>query len=102
MCINQPPNDCWICHDSGDSVVLLTTKSSLISNVSVSLEETQPSLYYVNLSNPGGPFPYLCLTSPNTGNLECNLGTNKGAQGKGNQNKTTCVVYKQLNFTGAM
>lgn len=75
---------------------LPVTKFSLISNVSVSLEETQPSLYYVNLSNPEGPFSYLCLTSANTGNLECNLGTKKGAQDKGNHNKTTCVVYKQL------
>lgn len=88
----SPPNDCWICHDASDSVVLPITNFSLISNASVSLEQTQPSLYYVRLLNPMGLFPCLWLITTNPRKLAFRLYTKKGTQCKGNQNETTSVV----------
>lgn len=50
----QPPNNCWICHDAGDRLVLCITNFSLISNTSF----PQPPLYLVfpvwlTVLNPG-------------------------------------------------
>lgn len=43
----------------GDPVVLPITNFSLISNTSISPEQTQTLLYHVQLPNPVGPFSYL-------------------------------------------
>ena len=60
---------------------------------SLSFFGTNPATYHVRLPSPGGgPFPCLCLTTPNLGHLAYRLCTKKGIQGKDNQNKTTCVV----------
>ena len=65
-----PPDDCWVCHDTDDSAVLPLTNFSLISNASVSLEQTQPSFYCIRLPIPVPQFPCLWLTVPNPRKLE--------------------------------
>lgn len=42
----------------------------------------------------------LWLTTPNLGKLGSRLCSKKVIQGKGNQNKTTCVSYTSVQFTG--
>ena len=72
----QTPDDCRIFHDAGDPTVLPLTKLSLISNDLISLEQTQPSLYYVKPLNPGGLFFCLWLTTLELGNA-CDQVLNK-------------------------
>ena len=65
------------------------------------LRNKQLPLYCARLPNPGGS---ICLSLVNNPKLRnqfmCMLCTRKGTQVKANQNKTTCVVYRPLNFTG--
>lgn len=84
---------CWGSHSSAHLKIL-------ISNDLVSMEPSQPlSINNVRLPNAGGPFPCLWLATPIRGNLQSRLCTKKRTQGKGNQSKTTCAVYRTLNFT---
>lgn len=61
-CAILPPNNFGICHDAGDLTDLPITNFR-ISDASVSLEQTQPSLYHVRLLNPG------CITLANNAKL---------------------------------
>ena len=92
----QPPNDCWICHDTGDPTVLPLANFSLISNALVSLEQTQILLYGVRPPNPGGLLFYLWLTTPNLEKLVSRCFIKRETQD--NQNQTSCGVYRSLNF----
>ena len=96
----QLPNDCWICHDAGDPVILSITNFSLISSASVSLQHTQISL---TCQTPS-PCRYISLpliTIPSPGNLASRLYTKKGTQGKGDQNKTRFSL-QNLQFYGPL
>lgn len=52
------------------------------------------ALYHVKLPHPGGPFACLCWIVPNLGNLASRFCT------EGNLNKTSCAIYRPVNFTG--
>lgn len=92
----QPPNNCWMYHNAGDSVTLSQTSDFQCPSFS---EQTLLHLYCIRLSNPGGPFPILWLTIPGyPGKLASRLYTKKGTQGKGNQNKNHLCGIQTLKF----
>ena len=60
----QPPNNCWCCHTARDPMVLSFPKY-LLSVPQFLWQKLSPLLYCVRFFSPAGPFPSLCLTTPN-------------------------------------
>lgn len=93
--VNHTPNDCWICHNASDTVVLPITDfcifnaSVLFSPLSIISHSLTVGVHF-----PAPGYHFQKQVFLNLGSVQ------RKGQGKVNQNKSICMIYRPLNFTG--